>query len=303
MSCSILIIGGPTASGKTFSALQLAQEWKCPILSADSRQVYIDLNVGTAKPSWEERSKVPHFLIDICTIEQSFTAWDFRKAALNLIQALAPFYDKILVVGGTGLYLHALLHDIAPIPPISQKVKQYVQHLWEKGGLPLLQETLKKEDPLAWEKIDIHNPSRIRRALEVWFETQKSIITYWKEHEKKPFPYPYKAYFLIPEKSLLKEKIAQRTLRMFQQGWIEEVQILRKKYQNLNLLRNTIGYAEILHCLETHQPITETVIQQIIQRTSQYAKRQITWFKKYLPEAQIVTSPEQLLTDALTTFQ
>jgi tRNA dimethylallyltransferase len=296
----VIAIGGPTASGKTQVGIFLAKEWGCPILCCDARQVFRELDIGTAKPSWSERKRIPHFLIDICTIEQNFTAWDFRLRALKLIHALSSHYKRLLLIGGTGLYFHALLHGLAPIPPISQKVKSHVQKLWKKGGLPLLQEILQREDPLAWKTIDIQNPARVQRALEVWFDTRKSIVAFWQETPKSPFPYTYTRYYLKPEMHSLKKNIEKRTHHMFQQGWIQEVQILRSKYQNVTLLKNTIGYAEILDCLERKQPITETVVRQIIQRTIQYAKRQITWFNKYFSVAKLVTTPEELIADALS---
>ncbi|MGL5033501.1 MAG: tRNA (adenosine(37)-N6)-dimethylallyltransferase MiaA [Microcystaceae cyanobacterium] len=267
----LIVICGPTASGKSSLALAIAQRLNTVILSADSRQIYRKLDIGTAKPSQLERAMVPHYLIDICEPTATLTLADYQEKAQNLIQTLP---SPLLFVGGTGLYLKAITKGLK-IPRVSPQVllRQQLQQL---GQIQCYQ-MLVQVDPVAAKKIHANDETRTLRALEVFYVTGQAIS---QQQGENPPSYPILQIGLDCDRHSLQPRIEQRTYTMIEQGLVTEVSDLINQYgANLSLL-NTLGYAEIkAYLLGT---ITlETAIAEIIVHTRQFAKRQRTWFRAY----------------------
>ncbi len=278
---TVIVIVGPTGSGKTNLSLKLAQFIPAEIISADSRQIYKFLDVGTAKPSKDELKKVPHHFIDTLNPSENYDASLFEKDAEKVIEEIFKKKKTPIVVGGSGLYIKALIDGIFDT---ADKDENYRKKLLEKRkefGNEFLYEQLKKVDPQSAANMFSQNWKRVMRALEVYHSTGEPI---WKHHEKqssgKEKKYLFKQFGLNWQREDLYNKINQRVDWMNENGLIEEVKsILSRGFnKNLNSL-NTVGYKEIIQYLEGKITL-ERAIALIKQNTRHYAKRQLTWFKK-----------------------
>lgn len=278
---TVIVIVGPTGSGKTNLSLKLAQFIPAEIISADSRQIYKFLDVGTAKPSKDELKKVPHHIIDTLNPSENYDASLFEKDAEKIIEEIFKKKKTPIVVGGSGLYIKALIDGIFDT---ADKDEYYRKKLLEKRkefGNEFLYEELKKVDPQSAANMLSQNWKRVMRALEVYHSTGEPI---WKHHEKqssgKEKKYLFKQFGLNWQREDLYNKINQRVDWMNENGLIEEVKsILSRGFnKNLNSL-NTVGYKEIIQYLEGKITL-ERAIALIKQNTRHYAKRQLTWFKK-----------------------
>ncbi len=273
----IIIIAGPTASGKTDLALYLAQKFNGEIICADSRTIYKKMNIGTAKPSFEERLKIPHYLIDFLEPDQEFTVAEFKEKALVLIEQIFKKYKIPFLVGGTGLYLQAVVEnlDIPPVPP-DKKLRKQLEKEIQKKGLETLWKKLIKLDPQAADFVQKENPRRVIRALEVCLKTKKPFSLL----RKKGTPL-FNSLSIGPSfnKQELKKRIDQRVEKMISQGLVKEIQELIKQYPLSSPGFNSIGYQEIISHLQGEVSLTEA-ISLIKKNTYQYARRQMTWFKK-----------------------
>ncbi|NJL89833.1 MAG: tRNA (adenosine(37)-N6)-dimethylallyltransferase MiaA [Coleofasciculaceae cyanobacterium SM2_1_6] len=270
----LIVICGATATGKSGLALALAGRFPTVILSADSRQVYREFDIGTAKPSLSDRSQILHHLIDICDPQATLTVADYQAQAQELISHYHQQGITPLLVGGTGLYIKAITHGmniprVAPQPELRSQLATIPQSQ--------LYQMLSQVDPPAATKIHPHDPGRTLRALEVFYVTGVPISA---QQGENPPSYPILAIGLDSDWQTLETRIQQRTHQMLEMGWLKEMEYLIKKYgQNLPLL-NTLGYAEMGRYLSGETDL-DTAIQQTILHTRQFAKRQKTWFHSH----------------------
>jgi len=274
-SKKLIIIAGPTAVGKTALSIQIANHFKCPILSFDSRQFYAEMSIGTAKPSLEELGAAEHHFIGNLSVHDRYTAGMFEREALTLLSSIYKKHDFCIAVGGSGLYIDALTFGIDDIPA-DEKVRRHFHERWEKEGLEPLSQELQQIDPDYYAIADIQNPRRVIRALEVYQITGK---TYTELRKKTPKNRPFTAHWigLNLEREELFDRINTRVDQMLSQGLLQEVESLLP-LQELKALK-TVGYSELFSLLNGEID-EERAIELIKRNTRQYAKRQITWFKK-----------------------
>ena len=276
MSQTVYIIVGPTAVGKTSFAIELAKKLNTQILSADARQCFKELNIGVARPSENELSKVPHHFIASHSIEQEMNATIFENYALEKTTQLLDKHNSLVMVGGTGLYIKAFCEGLDLIPAIDPEIRMEIIQQYEKLGLRWLQKELSVKDPIYWEKGEQKNPQRLMRALEVFLGTGTSIVNFQNKNKVvRPFKI-IKIGMQMP-RELLYERINERVLTMIENGLELEVRNLIP-HLHLNALQ-TVGYSEWLPYFEGKINI-QKVKEQIQQNTRHYAKRQMTWFKK-----------------------
>lgn len=272
----VIIIGGPTAAGKTAVAIRLAQKLGAEIISADSRQCYRELDIGVARPSPEELSAVPHHFIAEFSIHQKLTAADFEQYALQKTETLFRSSDDVVMVGGTGLYLKAFCEGLDAIPEVPQELHDGLIAEYEEKGLDWLQQEIAIADPEFYRTGEIKNPHRLLRALEVVRSTGQSILSF-RRNQKAVRPFVIEKYAIDLPKEDLHRNIHARVDVMIGQGLEEEVRGLIP-YQHLNALQ-TVGYKEFFDHFNGELTRTEA-IEAIKKNTRHYAKRQITWFKK-----------------------
>ena len=271
-----MVVGGPTAVGKTSFSIQLAQHYKTEIISADSRQLFKKLNIGTAKPTQEELAAVPHHFIDVLSPEEDYNAGLFEKEALERLDTLFRQHKQVVVTGGSGMYVQALCQGIDEMPEIPLEVREQLNKRLEKEGLESLLEDLKKLDPHYYEVVDRHNPQRIVRALEVCTYTGLPFSSFRKKSlVERPFNI-IKIGLDRPRQELY-ERIDFRMDQMIEEGLFEEARELYP-YRHLNALQ-TVGYKEIFDFMEGAYDKEEAI--RLLKRNSRrYAKRQLTWFRK-----------------------
>ncbi len=271
MKPSLIVICGTTATGKSAIALTVAQKLNTIIISADSRQVYREFDIGTAKPTIEERSQIPHYLIDICAPTETLTLAQYQERARAIINASKSPIPWLLV-GGTGLYLKSIVRGLK-IPRVSPQSELRSQ--LHSLGQPYCYALLTQVDPIAASKIHARDEVRTKRALEVFYVTGYPIS---QQQGENPPDYPILQVGLTCQGEPLRQRIKQRTEQMLALGWVEEVEQLTEKYGwNLSLLA-TLGYAEIKQFLVGKMSLAEAT-EAIILRTAQFAKRQRTWFR------------------------
>ncbi len=274
----LIVIGGPTAIGKTELAIELAKHFDTVILSADSRQIYKELNIGVAKPSGTQLSEVKHYFISHISIHQDYSAYDYQKEVHQLLPQLFQQRDVVIMVGGTGFYINVVLNRLNEVPQISNETKSIVKTLFETRGIEGLQEALEKKDPQYFSRVDKHNPMRLMRALEVIYETGKPFSWFLNDQIiKKPDYFVPIKIWLNTNRELLNERINQRVLKMIENGLENEARMLYP-YRHLKAL-NTVGYKEWVPYFESKKVRITSVIEQIQKNTRHYAKRQITWLK------------------------
>jgi tRNA dimethylallyltransferase len=277
MNKKIICVSGPTAVGKTSYAIDLALKHHTEIISFDSRQIYKELNIGVARPSLEELNTVPHHFIANKSIHESFTVNDYEKEVLALIQKLFEEKDTIILCGGTGLYLNAIRFGLDDMPEISNEIRTKVDAEIAFQPIETIQEKVKKIDPESYESMDIFNTRRLQRVLEIFYATGKKWSDF-KSFEPKKRPFQIENIVLNRKREELYSRIDQRVDQMIEMGLEREVKSLLP-YFHLNAL-NTVGYKEWLPFFE-NEASKEEVIDKIKQHSRNYAKRQITWFKKF----------------------
>ena len=273
---TVIIICGPTAVGKTSVSIALAKYFHTEIISADSRQCFKELKIGVARPSDEELEEVSHHFIASCSIKENINAAFFEKFALQKAGALFKTYDIIIMVGGTGLYIKAFCEGLDEIPPTDEAIRKNIIKEYELHGLPWLQDQVKIKDPEFYKVGEIQNPQRTMRALEVVESTGRSILSF-RKNKKTERPFNIIKIGLELPKEELHENINSRVDKMLLDGLVEEVNSL-KGYRDVNALQ-TVGYSEIFEHLDGKITLA-TAIEEIKKNTRQYAKRQMTWFKK-----------------------
>jgi tRNA dimethylallyltransferase len=273
---TVVIVAGPTAVGKTAFAIQLALHFQSEIISADSRQCYRELKIGVARPSEEELAIVPHHFIASHGIQDNITAADFEQYALQKAGELFQRHQTIVVTGGTGLYIKAFCEGFDAVPQVPAEVREKIIREYEEKGMAWLQETIRLRDPRFYQFGEVQNPQRMLRALEVRTFTGKSILEFRTGNKAQRDFEIVKLGIEIPREEL-KERIGGRVDQMMQAGLLEEVKSLLP-YRHLNALQ-TVGYAELFRHLDGEISLADAV-QLIKTHTRQYAKRQMTWFKK-----------------------
>ena len=271
----LLVVVGPTASGKTKLAIELALKYNTEIISADSRQIYKDLIIGTAQPTIQEQRLVKHHLVNFVDLDATYSVADYEKDASRILNMLFNEHDVVVMCGGTGLYINAVCFGIDEIPDISQEKRNYVRSLYKNNGLDFCVDLLKQHDHECEKFLDIKNPHRVLRALEVILETQKPIREFYSSKKKSFFEVSF--INIDIEKEVLYNRIDRRVDEMIKNGLIDEVKRF-EKYKKYNSLQ-TIGYKEIFEYLDNRITLNEA-IENIKINTKKYAKRQITWFKK-----------------------
>jgi len=275
MNRHLITIIGPTAIGKTNLAIKIADYFKTEIVSADSRQFYKEMNIGTAKPSNSELNSIKHHLINNKSINDNYNISDYEKDALKSIKSIFNKNDAAILVGGSGLYINTVLYGLDEIPGISDEIRNSLYLDLELKGIKKLQEELKLLDPASYSDIDINNPRRLIRALEVSISTGKSYSSFLKKKKKKR-DFNIIVLGINQERSELYNKINTRVDNMIESGLINEVKELYN-LKGLNAL-NTIGYREVFNYIEDKYSLDEC-ISEIKKNTRRYAKRQLTWFK------------------------
>jgi len=272
----LIVIAGPTAVGKTATAIRLAQQLKTEIISADSRQFYNEMSIGTAKPDAEELSQAKHHFINSHSITDNFTVGDFEKEALLLLDELFKTHDQLIMVGGSGLFIQAVTQGFDNLPAANPEIREKLNQEFAEKGIEHLQQKLKEADPDYYNKVDLNNPQRLIRALEVFQATGKSFSSYRKATvNTRPFE-SIKIVLDLPREELY-DRINRRVDIMIEQGLVEEVRSLLP-YRQLNAL-NTVGYSELFDYFDGKTDLP-AAIDLIKQNTRRFAKRQLTWFRK-----------------------
>ena len=277
----VIVICGPTASGKTSLSIELAKQINGEIVSCDSMQIYKDMTIGTAKPTKEEMDGIKHYLLDFVSPDQRYSVAEYKKDAENAIEKIISEGKVPIVVGGTGLYLEALIYNIE-YQNIEEDM-EYRNKLYEierEQGLSKLYEMASKIDSKAMEKISPNDKKRICRVLEIYHLTGKTKTELEEESRKNEPKYNYKLFGITMDREKLYERINLRVDIMINQGLIDEVKNLLKKYNNFPTAMQGLGYKEVVEYL--NGLITkDEMIDKIKMETRRYAKRQLTWFRKY----------------------
>ena len=285
----LIIIGGPTAVGKSGAALAVAAFLQTEIVSADSRQIYRRLDIGTAKASSEERKRVPHHLIDICDINDKFTAADFEREALASIARIHEQNNIAILCGGTGLYIHAVRNGLDNIPDVPDSIATEWDRKYHQQGIGVLQEALRSKDPAYFAKVDIHNQRRLVRALSVISHTGMPFSSFLRDEESQR-PFEVVPLLLDMDREVLYQRINQRVDWMVEQGLENEARTMLP-YRELQALQ-TVGYQEWFPYFDGVYDRHEAI--RLIKRNSRrYAKRQGTWFRGHGPW--ITLAPEEVL--------
>lgn len=272
----LIVIAGPTASGKTATAIKVAKAFNTVIISADSRQFYKELSIGTAAPTEEELSEVKHYFVHNLSIEQSYDVADYEQDVLYLLNELFKQYDVVVMTGGSGLFIDAVCNGLDLIPDISSETRNKVNEIYEKGGLFALQTEVEKADPEYFKIVDQQNPRRLQRALEVFMQTGQPYSTFRKnKHTDRDFNIIKTA--LLWDRDELIKRINKRVDNMVESGLLDEVKSVYDK-RHLNSL-NTVGYKELFEYFDGNTSF-EQAVEQIKINTRQYAKRQMTWLRK-----------------------
>jgi tRNA dimethylallyltransferase len=272
----LLAVVGPTAIGKTALGIQLAKYFDTEILSADSRQFFKEMEIGTAVPSQEELAQVPHHFIQHKSIFDPYSVGDFEKEAIDFLNELFQQKDTVVMVGGSGLYVDAVVNGLDEFPEVDPSIRAELNQELDKNGLSSLQEELKRKDPSYYKIVDLENPHRLIRALEVCRASGQPFSSFLnRPRPKRPFKTLYIG--LEAPREVIYERINQRVDLMMEKGLLDEAQQLYPN-QKLNALQ-TVGYKELFEYLDGHCTL-ESAVSEIKKNTRRFAKRQLTWLRK-----------------------
>lgn len=276
----VIVICGPTASGKTALSIELAKKINGEIISSDSMQIYKDMDIGTAKPTAEEMQGIKHYLIDFVSPDERYSVADYKKDAKKAIKEIIQKGKTPIIVGGTGLYVDSLIYEIEyQNIEFDEEYRKSLEKQVEEKGLEELYKKAQEIDPEAIEKISKNDKKRILRILEIYHATGKNKTEQEKLSRKKEVEYDYLVYALDWEREKLYERINKRVDIMIEQGLIDEVKEIYEKYDKFPTAMQGLGYKEVVEYLEK-QITKEEMIEKIKQETRRYAKRQLTWFRK-----------------------
>lgn len=273
---TLISIVGPTAIGKTALAIELANHFQTEIISADSRQFYKEMEIGTAKPTQTELAAAKHHFINSHSVNQLFSTGDFEIEGLKVLDEIFKPHDLAIMVGGSGLYVNALINGLDEMPEIDLAVRDQLNNLFKTEGISPIREQLAKHDPEYYAKVDQQNPQRMIRGLEVFLSTGQKLSSMLSA-TKKERPFNIIKVGLNTERATLYNRINSRVDKMMHDGLVEEVKSLTE-FRSYNAL-NTVGYSEIFDYLDQKLSIEEAV-SNIKQNTRRFAKRQLTWFRR-----------------------
>lgn len=273
---TLIVIAGPTASGKTSFSIELAKALGTVILSADSRQFYKEMSIGTAAPTEEELAQIKHYFVHHISIEDKYDVADYEHDAISLLNKLFNVYDNVVLTGGSGLFIDAVCNGIDAMPDVSPEVRQKVEMMLKEDGIDSLSKELQQLDQDYFDIVDKQNPRRLQRALEVCYQTGQPFSSFRSGATVKR-DFEIKKYALLWDRQQLVKRIDKRVDIMMEQGLLEEAKALYPK-RNLNAL-NTVGYKELFAFFDGQYTLDEAV-EQIKIHTRQYAKRQMTWLRR-----------------------
>lgn len=301
----VILLMGPTASGKTALAVSLAESLNGEVISVDSALVYRGMDIGTAKPDLEERRGIPHHLIDLIDPAERYSTGQFQKDALRLIEEIQQRGRLPILAGGTMLYFHGLIHGLSPLPPANPDIRKQIEHQAEKEGWPKLHATLSAIDPEAGQRIHPNDPQRIQRALEVFHITGLPLTTLLQNQPRTAFPYRAIPCLIAPrDRAQHADIIHQRFENMVDAGLVEEVKKLHDRgdlHPNLPSIR-AVGYRQVWSYLESECNF-ETMIERATTATRQFAKRQMTWLRRESFALALESEAANLTTDATRQLQ
>lgn len=277
---TVIVICGPTASGKTALSIELAKRINGEIVSADSMQIYQDMNIGSAKVTKEEMQGIKHYLIDCVSPEQRYSVANYKADSKKAIEEILEKKKIPIIVGGTGLYIDSLIYEIEYNDiKINEEYRRQLEQIKEEQGLEVLYQKALEIDPRAMEKISPNDSKRIMRVLEIYEATGKTKSQQEAESRLKEVPYDYKIFAITMDREKLYDRINQRVDIMLEKGLIQEVEQLLKKYKSFPTAMQGLGYKEVKQYLD--KILTkEEMIDKIKQESRRYAKRQLTWFRK-----------------------
>ena len=273
---TLIVVVGPTAIGKTSLAIELAKHYQTEIISADSRQFFKEMNIGTAKPSKEELATAPHHFINSHSVKTLFSTGDFEVQALQLMEELLKKHDILIMVGGSGLYIDAICKGLDDLPEIDLAIRGRLNQQLEDEGIEAIRTQLQQLDPEYFAKVDQSNPQRMIRGLEVVLSTGKKLSSFLTAN-KKERPFHIIKIGLNTDRALLYERINHRVDVMMEAGQLAEAESLLP-YRQYNAL-NTVGYSELFDYLDVKTDLASAVAM-IKQNTRRFAKRQLTWFRR-----------------------
>ena len=286
----LVVILGPTGVGKTEKSLELAEQWGCPIVSADSRQIYRDLPIGTAAPSAEEQARVKHYFIGTKDLHETYNAGQYARDCKTLLSELFKTHERVLMVGGSMMYIDAVCKGLDDIPDVPTGVREHVRNEYQKNGLAWLQSEVERLDPVYWQEVDKQNPQRLMHCIEVTLAAGQPYSNYRKggvTAQERGFDVEY--IMIERPREELYERINLRVHKMMEQGLLQEAQ---RAFDQLGLLGdepldensipnsvNTVGYKELLKYFRGEWSL-ERAIEMIQQNSRHYAKRQMTWWRR-----------------------
>ena len=286
----LVVILGPTGVGKTEKSLELAEQWGCPIVSADSRQIYRDLPIGTAAPSAEEQARVKHYFIGTKDLHETYNAGQYARDCNTLLAELFQKHERVLMVGGSMMYIDAVCKGLDDIPDIPAELREQVRNQYQEKGLEWLQTEVQRLDPIYWQEVDKQNPQRLMHCIEVTLASGQPYSNYRKggrSAQERGFDVEY--IMIERPREELYERINLRVHKMIEQGLLNEAQ---RAFDKLGLLNNnpldestipnsvnTVGYKELLKYFRGEWTL-ERAIEMIQQNSRHYAKRQMTWWRR-----------------------
>lgn len=287
---TLWVVLGPTAIGKTALGIQLAQKLKTEIISCDSRQFFKEMRIGTAVPSTEELDSVPHHFMQHISIHKEYSVGSFEKESLKKLEELFQTKQHVLLVGGSGLYIDAVCKGLDNFPVIKPELRQKIRTNYNNKGLAWLQQEVQKHDPKYYQIVDTQNVHRLLRSLEVCLQSRKTFTSFRQQNTNiRPFDIKYIGLQMPREELYL--RINKRVDKMMQEGLLEEAKSLLP-HKHLNALQ-TVGYKELFAHLNREHTL-ERAVELIKQNTRRFAKRQLTWLKKY-ENAQWFDSAEEAI--------
>ena len=276
----VIVICGPTASGKTALSIELAKKIEGEIVSADSMQIYKDMDIGSAKVTLEEMQGIKHYLIDFVSPDERYSVANYKQDAKKAIEKIISKGKTPIVVGGTGLYVDSLIYEIEYNDiEIDEEYRRKLETIKEKEGLDILYKKALEIDPKAMEKISSNDSKRIMRVLEIYHTTGKTKTQQEFESRTKEIPYDYRVFAINMDREKLYDRINKRVDIMLEKGLVNEVKNLLKKYNDFPTAMQGLGYKEVKDYLEGNLSYEE-MINKIKQESRHYAKRQLTWFRK-----------------------
>lgn len=277
----VIVICGPTASGKTKLSIEVAKMVNGEIVSADSMQIYKDMTIGTAKPTTEEMQGIKHYLIDFVSPDKRYSVAEYKNDATNAIEEIISKGKTPIVVGGTGLYVNSLIYEIEyPSVELDMNYRKKLEEIAEKEGLYRLYEMAMKVDKLAMKKISQNDKKRICRVLEIYHATGKTKTQIEIESRANKPKYDYLVFGISMDREKLYERINKRVDIMIEDGLIDEVKKVLNKYDDFPTAMQGLGYKEVVEYING-DTTKEEMIEKIKMETRRYAKRQLTWFRRY----------------------